>query len=94
MNRERLEENVLKMIATVLDKDVSVLSSPKVRENLESVGMDSINALQLMLVLEEAYGIQFEEEEMLEENFAHIGKIVDLICKHLDRADGKSEVSL
>ncbi|GFN32196.1 acyl carrier protein [Paenibacillus xylaniclasticus] len=88
-----LEEKVVDIIAAVLNQEAAWISSPKVRDNLELAGMDSINAIQVMVVLEEEYGIAFGEEELLEENFLRLDSIIGLIRNRQNSANRAAEGS-
>lgn len=46
---------------------------------LNEVGIDSLRYVELVLVLEEEYSIQIEDEDLIIENFETIDKIIDLI---------------
>lgn len=45
----------------------------------EDLGIDSLDAMELSMALEEAYGISIEEEALAE--FTTVGKIVEYIDK-------------
>ena len=52
------------------------------------LGLDSIDLLELALVLEEAYGVKIGDEELAEGMFNSIGSLADLV-----REKGRSGVS-
>ncbi|KAA0782851.1 phosphopantetheine-binding protein [Bacillus cereus] len=56
-------------------------------EDLSMVGLDSLNSVNLILSLEETFNIQFEDEELLFENFTTVSKIVDMIDEKLVNID-------
>lgn len=53
-------------------------------EDLKEYGMDSLNAIELVVVLEMEFGIEFSEEDLLVDNLCTIQKLVDTVNKYLD----------
>lgn len=53
-------------------------------EDLREHGMDSLNAIELVVALEMEYGIEFSEEDLLVDNLCTIQKLVDTVKKYLD----------
>lgn len=51
------------------------------KEDLIGLGLDSLKSVGLVVELEMAFGILFEDEEMLLQNFSSIGKITDKIMR-------------
>lgn len=45
------------------------------------LGLDSVNAMILVMNLQEGFGIMFQTDEITFDNFRTIAKIVDLIAK-------------
>jgi acyl carrier protein len=73
MNQDALDLVVNEIAATV---DMPV-SSLKPETLLSGIGMDSLHALQLLVALEDATGIQLEEEDL--KQFTTVQAIVDLV---------------
>lgn len=53
-------------------------------EDLKEYGMDSLNAIELVVALEMEFGIEFSEEDLLVDNLCTIQKLVDTVNKYLD----------
>jgi acyl carrier protein len=49
--------------------------------DLFNLGLDSVNAIMLVMGLQDAFGVNFEANEISVENFRSIGDIVKLIEK-------------
>ena len=49
--------------------------------DLFNLGLDSVNAIMLVMGLQDAFGVNFEANEISVENFRSIGDIVRLIEK-------------
>lgn len=54
-----------------------------VNQDLAEIGLDSLASVTLLVELEEMYNIEFDDEEMLFENFSTITKINNLVCNKL-----------
>lgn len=52
-------------------------------EDLKEYGMDSLNAIELVVALEMEFGIEFSEEDLLVDNLCTIRKLVDTVEKYL-----------
>lgn len=48
-------------------------------ENLFNIGLDSLNIVKLIMAVEEAYGITFEDEEIASINWKNIESIENLV---------------
>ncbi len=50
-------------------------------EDLREYGMDSLNAIELVVVLEQEFEIQFPEEDLLVDNLCSIQKLAEIVTK-------------
>ena len=50
-----------------------------VHQNLLLIGLDSMKTINLIVQLEEEFGIVIDEHELLFENFSTVSRIMDLI---------------
>ena len=48
-------------------------------DDLRDYGMDSLNAVELVVSLEDKFGIEFNEEDLFVESLNSIQKLVDII---------------
>ncbi len=53
------------------------------KEDLKERGMDSLNAIELVVALEMEFEIEFSEEDLLVDNLCTIQKLVDTVEKYL-----------
>ncbi|EML6324632.1 acyl carrier protein [Bacillus cereus] len=65
-------ENILKEILEV-EQDIDL------NEDLSSIGLDSLVSVSLIVELEEKFGITFDDDELIFENFSNIKKIIDIV---------------
>lgn len=52
-------------------------------QDLKEYGMDSLNAIELVVSLELEFGIEFAEEDLLVDNLCTIQKLVEVVEKNL-----------
>ncbi|MEH2405208.1 acyl carrier protein [Nostoc sp.] len=64
---------VLSILPNINGEDLSESS------NLFSIGLDSVNAMSLVLKLQNSFGIKFEINDINAENFQSVATIVKLI---------------
>ncbi|MBQ8431223.1 MAG: acyl carrier protein [Clostridia bacterium] len=73
-----LEQTVIKTIATKLDKKVEEINlESRLVEDLEA---DSLDVVELLMQLEDEYGISVSDEEAV--NLNKIGDIINLLKSH------------
>jgi len=80
MNIEDLEETVSKFISKTFLFD----ATKAVERNVSLLGtgvIDSTGVLELISFLEMTYGLKFEDEELVAENFDSIAKIKEFLSK-------------
>ncbi len=68
----------------------------KIREETDifvDLGLDSVEAFQVIVRTEEVFGIEFDDVDLLSENFSQIGSFCRLIQKELEKgcADVRKE---
>lgn len=79
MKKEDILEKLKEIIASVMKTDVSGVSrESRLKEDLRADSLDKIN---MLMALEEAYDIEMDEEEAL--TFKTVGDVVDYLVKEL-----------
>lgn len=75
-----MDEKLKEIIMTVLElsEDVELTEDT----DLTTLGLDSMTCVEVVVNLEEEFGITVEEEDLLVENMASIHCIKDLIQKY------------
>lgn len=67
------------LLAFVRDKLIETGEGTAAHTDLFSSGLDSMGIMQIMIHLEEAYGVKVPESEVTRENFASVARLVDLV---------------
>ncbi len=49
----------------------------------QGIGLDSVEVLQLVSAIEEAYGLTIDDEELRREHFATLGTVVTFVAERL-----------
>ena len=79
MKKEDILEKLKEIIASIMKTDVSGVSrESRLKEDLRADSLDKIN---MLMALEEAYDIEMDEEEAL--TFKTVGDAVDYLVKEL-----------
>ncbi len=79
MKKEDILEKLKEIIASIMKTDVSGVSrESRLKEDLRADSLDKIN---MLMALEEAYDIEMDEEEAL--TFKTVGDVVDYLVKEL-----------
>jgi len=74
--------NINKMLMSVLKIDHSVVSNLSTEQVLTDYGLNSLTAIQLVVQIENEYGVTIDDIDLLLENMTTINKIVALIEKY------------
>lgn len=79
MKKEDILAKLKEIIASIMKTDVSGVSrESRLKEDLRADSLDKIN---MLMALEEAYDIEMDEEEAL--TFKTVGDVVDYLVKEL-----------
>ncbi len=78
-----VQKNLYKIIQMGYLKDTNVVLSEET-DLIEDLELDSIEIFQLLTEVEEAFGIQFEDVDLLAENFVKLEDFIELIEKTIE----------
>ncbi|WP_340019599.1 acyl carrier protein [Paenibacillus sp. FSL H3-0457] len=78
-NQNEIHKTVIRLIQEILNHNLEILND----EDLDSIGLDSLKAINLIVQLEETYEIEFDDEELIFENFSNINVITEQITNKL-----------
>jgi len=65
--------SILKSVSTNLDCEIGI------NDNLKELGVSSLSYVEMLVNLEDKYGIVFEDEMLDQENMANIESIADFV---------------
>ncbi len=77
-----LEKTIRNKLAEVLKIENSEEIS--LDKDLKEYGMDSLNAIELVVALEMEFGIEFAEDDLLVDNLCTVQKIILVVRKYLE----------
>ena len=92
MPAERIEDALKKMMVERLFLKIKPESIPEDAALMKALGVDSVAVLEMVVGLEELYGISFEDEEFDIEVFRTVKSIADFVRAKLakqSKAAGK-----
>lgn len=80
--KEEIEKSLRKIIKKVveLSKSVEEIGND---DDLTELGMNSITAIELVVEVEEKYNFEFNDEDLLVDNFKTINRLVSYIEKRI-----------
>lgn len=76
-------KGVMEILSEILNKkeeDVRLIDKDS---NLETYGLESIEAIRLVIALEEKYDFEFQDEDMIFNKFNTINKLLTLLDAYL-----------
>ncbi|MBV6713671.1 acyl carrier protein [Paenibacillus chitinolyticus] len=80
MNQTAMEAVIIEHVKQILPQQIEIEPTTKLLET----GIDSMSFIRLVVLLEEAFNIVIEDEEILLDNFTSVETIRNLIQKCLD----------
>lgn len=72
------EQKIILCINKVLEQEIVLKND----EDLKGEGLDSLAIVELVMELEEVFGIQFKDKDMIVENFNAITRITETIKRY------------
>lgn len=75
-------ENELKLLLNELDFETVDVTMDT---NLREIGVDSITLMQLIVLIEEKYGIEIEDDDIVEDNWETISRIMSTVEKYINQ---------
>ena len=79
-----MEDKIKEIVVTVLELSEDDAEQITEDTDLLEYGLDSMTCVEVVVNLEEEFGITADEEDLLVENMSTIGKIKDLVEKYED----------
>ncbi len=79
-----MEDRIKEIIVTVLELSEDDAKQITEDTDLLEYGLDSMTCVEMVVNLEEEFGITVDEEDLLVENMSTISKIKDLVEKYED----------
>lgn len=77
-----MEERLKEIVVSVLELSEDVADGLNEDSDLQGLGLDSMTCVELVVNLEDEYGITVEEEDLLVENMSTIALLEKLIEKY------------
>lgn len=74
-----VREKIIECIGMVLKTEVQNVQNLAGDQSLRLVGMDSLNCVDIVVNIEQEFGICFDDEELLMENINTIDKLVNIV---------------
>lgn len=74
-----LEKEVLQIVANVLKASEEVAATVDWETPLHTIGLDSLNCVEVIVMLEEKFDIVFEDEELMIDRLNTVRKLTDTI---------------
>ncbi|MBQ2115633.1 MAG: acyl carrier protein [Lachnospiraceae bacterium] len=75
-------QKLIEIVATVLELSEDVKDTIKEDTDLMELGLDSMTCVEMVVNLEDEFGITVDEEDLLVENMASISALVQLVEKY------------
>ncbi|MGQ9732913.1 MAG: acyl carrier protein [Candidatus Zipacnadales bacterium] len=79
MSDDELKQRIKELVVECLFLDVAPTSIADDENLMEVYNVDSVNLFEIVVALEEDYGISFEDEDFDVETFATVASIAELV---------------
>ena len=74
----KLQEKIIKCIHIAIEQELPI----EEHTDLRGEGLDSLATVELVMELEDAFDIQFEDTDMIVDNFFTMNKIVETLTRY------------
>jgi len=78
-----MKEKVIELVRKVLNLDESFDENELISSDLLILGIDSIVAIQLIIMLESEFDIEFTDEDLMLQSVQSIGSIMNTLQKYI-----------
>ncbi len=78
-----IEERIAQCIALTLKVEPESIKNMSGDQNLSTIGMDSLNSIDIVLSIEEEFGINFTDEDLLLQNLNTVSKLIQIVERKL-----------
>lgn len=80
---ESIKKKVVEIIEQIANLDMDLMEYFTNQDDMSGMGLSSLEYIQLIVFLEEDFGIEFGDDVFQEEYFKDINKIVEYIKVHI-----------
>lgn len=77
-----MEEFIRGVLVDVLKTEEEIIKNLGVDDDLIKIGLDSLKAIELVVYIEDHYGITISDDDLLIDNISSINKIEEMIRKY------------
>lgn len=82
-----MEEKIRSIIVNILELDNSAMDEISNGDDLCSHGLNSLNAIEMIVYLEEEFNVYISEEDLCIDNFNTIEKVIQMVAAAQDTAN-------
>lgn len=82
MEEERMLEKIKEIVGTVLELDEVQIEKINIDSDLLELGLDSLNAIEVIVNLESEFDMEVEDEDLMIDNLSTIDLLCNLIKKY------------
>ena len=82
-------EKIADIVAKVFRLDVESVRMMSGDDSLGSIGLDSINCMELVIYIEESFDVAFQDEDLLLDNLDTMDKLCGIVERKLETSKAK-----
>lgn len=75
-------EKIKEIVGTVLELNEAQIENLNINADLLELGLDSLNAIEVIVNLESQFDIEVEDEDLMIDNLSTIDMLCDLVKKY------------
>ena len=76
---DNVKNSVISVLKQIIDSDLNLVEYFSTEKDLGGIGLSSLQYIQLIVLLEETFNIEFGDDAFQEEYFKDINKLVEYI---------------
>ena len=78
------KELIVKKIVKIIEEEFDSVSIESADANLLESGLNSVDIIQLIILIEEGFGFEFPDEDLVIENFRSVNILSEYICERIE----------
>lgn len=74
-----MENEIKEIVAEIVEEYAAEIMAVGLKDNLLELGVDSMNSIEIVVELEEKFGVEIDIEELTVENIGSIEGLIELV---------------
>ena len=79
---KKMKDELIEILGEVLELDEGCIDAINNNTNLLDLGVDSLKAIEIVVMIEDKYGIMISDDDLIVDNFSTLEKIEKMVSTY------------